>query len=65
MHARVTSQELEDAMAAAIDSEGNDTRLANAVAEMDPELRRESEENLRRSLADARASLRPSDPSGL
>ena len=52
-------------MAAAIDSDGNDTRLAKAVAEMDPKLRRVSEENLRRSLAEARASLRQNDSGGV
>lgn len=45
-------------MAAAVDEDGNDIRLAEAVARMTPEQRSESEENLRRWVEAARASLK-------
>ena len=45
-------------MAAGIDEDGNDLRLAAWVAQMTPEERRASEENLRRFVEEARASLR-------
>lgn len=54
----VSMEELEAAMAAGIDEDGNDLRLAQWVASMTDEERRESEENLRRSIEQARASLR-------
>jgi hypothetical protein len=54
----ISIEELEAAMAAAVDEDGNDIRLAEWVAQMTPEERRASEENLRRSLAEARASLK-------
>ena len=56
--ARITPKELEAAMDSAVDEDGNDIRLAEAVAAMTPEQRRQSEENLRRSIDEARASLR-------
>ena len=58
--ASITVEELEAAMAAAVDQDGNDTRLAEAVARMTPEDRRESEQNLRRWVDAARESLRRS-----
>lgn len=45
-------------MAAAVDEDGNDIRLAEAVARMTPEQCSESEENLRRWVEAARASLK-------
>lgn len=54
----VTIEELEAAMAAAVDADGNDVRLAEWVASMTDEERRESEENLRRWVEAARKSLR-------
>lgn len=48
-------------MATAVDEDGNDIRLAAAVARMTPEQRRESEENLRRWIEAARASVTRSD----
>ncbi|RLB55491.1 MAG: hypothetical protein DRJ42_06055 [Deltaproteobacteria bacterium] len=53
----VTDQELADALAAALDTDGNDSRLAKRMAEMTDEARRQSEENLKASLDQARASL--------
>lgn len=47
----VTVEELEVAMAAAVDEDGNDIRLAAWVASMTDEERRQSKEDLRRSLA--------------
>lgn len=44
-------------MASAVDDAGNDLRLAEWVAQLTPDQRRASEENLRRSLAEARATL--------
>jgi hypothetical protein len=58
MPREVSNEELAAAMAEAVDEDGNDTRLAESVAEMTPEERRQSEENLRRSIAQAQASLR-------
>jgi len=55
---RVSIEELEAAMAAAVDDDGNDLRLAEAVAAMTPEQRRRSEENLRRWAENAQKSLR-------
>ncbi|MGE0784398.1 MAG: hypothetical protein AB7S26_01820 [Sandaracinaceae bacterium] len=57
MASPITIEELEAALAAAVDEEGNDVRLAEAVARMTPEERRESEENLRRWIEAAAASL--------
>lgn len=54
----VSIEELEAAMAAAVDDEGNDLRLAAWVASLSDEERREAEANLSRSLAEARESLR-------
>ena len=54
---RITIEELEALMAAAVDEDGNDIRLAEATARMTPEERRQSEQNLKRSLDEARSSL--------
>ena len=54
----ISIEELEAAMAAGIDEDGNDIRLAEAVAAMTPEQRRRSEENLRRWAEKAQNSLR-------
>jgi len=48
MSAQITMEELEAAMAAAVDEDGNDIRLAAAVARMTPEQRRQSDENIRK-----------------
>lgn len=53
----ISIEELEAAMASAIDEDGSDRRLAAWVEGMTDEERRESEENLRRWLDAARASL--------
>ena len=58
MSDRVSIEELEAAMAAAVDEDGNDLRLAEWVASMTDEERRESEENLRRWIEAAHRSLR-------
>ena len=58
MEDRVTIEELEAAMAANVDEDGNDLRVAEWVANMTDEERRESEENLRRWIEAARKSLR-------
>lgn len=61
----VTIEELEALMAAAVDEDGNDIRLAEATARMTPEERRKSEENIRAWAEHARKTLRrkraPSD----
>ena len=57
MSQEITIEELEAAMAAAVDEAGNDIRLADAVVHMTQEQRRASEENLRRWVEAARASL--------
>lgn len=44
-------------MAAAVDEDGNDIRLAEWVASLTDEERRESEENLRRWIEAARKNL--------
>jgi len=49
--------ELSAAMASAVDTEGNDIRLAEWVASLSPEDRRASEDNLRRWLDAARRKL--------
>ena len=68
MSQEISIEELEAAMASAVDEDGNDLRLAAWVASMTDEERRESEENLRRWVEAARAGLKkkaePSDPSG-
>ncbi len=53
----ITTEELEAAMAAAVDEDGNDLRLAEWVASMTDDERQASEANLRRWLEAARASL--------
>jgi hypothetical protein len=58
MIARVSDEELAEALEAAEDAYGNDLRLAEAVAQMTPEQRAQSEANLRSSIAQARATLR-------
>lgn len=63
MSARISIEELEAATAAAVDDDGNDIRLAEAVAAMTPEQRRRSEENLRRWVENAQKSLRSQRPS--
>jgi hypothetical protein len=59
MDSEVTDEELAAALAAAVDAEGNDVRLAEWVASLTDEERRASEENLRAWVANARASMRP------
>jgi hypothetical protein len=54
----ITIDELEAAMAAAVDEDGNDTRLAEAVERMTPEQRRQSDENIRRWVEQFRVGLR-------
>jgi len=49
-------------MAAAVDAEGNDIRLAEWVASLSPEDRRASEDNLRQWIEDARRRLAAEDP---
>ena len=58
MSEEISIEELEAAMAEGFDEDGNDLRLAAWVAQMTPEERRASEENLRRFVEEARASLR-------
>jgi hypothetical protein len=58
MTRRISNEELERALREAVDENGVDRRLADATAQMSHEYRNRSEENLRRSLAEARASLR-------
>ena len=53
----MTNEELARAMAAAVDDDGDDTRLAEAVAAMTEEQRRRSDENLRRWVERAQAAL--------
>jgi hypothetical protein len=53
----VTDEELAAALAAAVDADGNDVRLAEWVASWSDEQRRASEANLRRWMEAARASL--------
>ena len=53
----ISIEELEAAMAAAVDEDGNDIRLAEWVAQMTPEERRASEENVRRFIEEAQRSL--------
>ena len=48
MSREITIEELEAAMAAGIDEDGNDLRLAETVARMTPEQRRQSDENMER-----------------
>ncbi len=48
MAERITVEELEAAMAEAVDAEGNDLRLAEATARMTPAQRRQSDANIRR-----------------
>lgn len=55
----LSMEELERALAEAVDADGNDVRLAEATARMTAEERRASDESLRRSLAEARESFRP------
>ncbi|MEM9189220.1 MAG: hypothetical protein AAGF12_08595 [Myxococcota bacterium] len=58
MPERVTNEELAAALAEAVDEDGNDIQLAEAVARMTPEERRRSDENVRKFIGAARASLR-------
>ncbi len=63
----ITTEELEAAMAAGVDEDGNDLQLAKWVASLTEEERRESEENLRRWIRSARGSLegaRNDEPAG-
>jgi hypothetical protein len=53
----ITTEELEAAMAAAVDEDGNDVRLAEWVASMSDEERHGSDRNLRQWIDAARASL--------
>lgn len=62
MAAPITIDELSAAMAAAVDAEGNDIRLAEWVASLSPEDRRASEDNLRQWIEDARRRLAAEDP---
>ncbi|MEZ4340077.1 MAG: hypothetical protein R3B82_25940 [Sandaracinaceae bacterium] len=55
---RITIEELEALMAAAVDEDGNDIRLAEATARMTPEERRQSDENIRAWAAEVQSSLR-------
>lgn len=54
-------------MAAAVDEHGNDLRLAGAEAQMTPEQRRESDENIRKWAAAFKAGRRRlrDDPDGV
>ena len=54
---RVTIEELEALMAAAVDEDGNDIRLAEATARMTPEERRQADEILRAWAAAFQAGL--------
>jgi hypothetical protein len=53
---RVTDEELANALKAAEDENGVDRRLAEAIAAMTPDARRQSEANVRRWIAAARHS---------
>ena len=58
---RISNEELEAALAEAVDENGVDQRLAAAVSAMTEEQRHKSEENLRRSIAEARRTIRRHD----
>lgn len=58
MAREITTAELEAAMAAGFDEDGNDLRLAAWVASMTDEERQQSEEALGRWIAAAQESLR-------
>ncbi|MBZ0116283.1 MAG: hypothetical protein K8H88_04795 [Sandaracinaceae bacterium] len=61
MEPRVSDEELEAALAQAVDEDGNDIRLAEWVASWTDEERRQAEENLRAWVQEAQASLRGRD----
>lgn len=54
----ITIEELEAAMARAVDRDGNDLRLAETVERMTPEERRESDRNIRRWVERFRLAIR-------
>lgn len=54
----VSIEELQRALAEAVDADGSDLRLAESVARMSPSTRGRSEANLRAWVASAQASMK-------